>query len=198
MKIGGNRPACLHGTLHWLVQSAATAEVAILSFDTARERFRLTEGPKKRPGLALQKTRTVLSDGKLAILTLADNNTSTSILEMWVLDDCPDQRRTWQLKEKISMLVRLGQDLSPRFTRPTANVEVVEDGDHGKEIFIRFENLIDAYNVRDKAWRRVNVKKDACVLMHRESVSPPEVSFGEGQVLRPQMDNFWGQLCYCL
>ncbi|GJN40807.1 hypothetical protein PR202_gn00110 [Eleusine coracana subsp. coracana] len=97
-------------------------------------------------------------------------------------------------------MVRLndGTDLSPRFTCATAKVEVVNDDDDGEEIFIRLEDQIDAYNVREKVWRTVNVSKRADVLMHRESVLPPETSFGkEVQVLTPQRDIF-GDIHYCL
>ncbi|KAK2630766.1 hypothetical protein QOZ80_3AG0249770 [Eleusine coracana subsp. coracana] len=197
-KNNSDRPISLHGHLHWLIQSA-TGKVMILVFDMAKEEFRFMDGPK-RPGLALQTTRTVLSDGKLGILALANAPSRGSAVEMWMLKDYTDTQ-TWQLKEKIRMVrLNYGTDLSPRFTCATTKVEVVDDDDDddGEEIFIRLEDQIDAYNVREKVWRTVNVSKRADVLMHRESVLPPEISFGEEvQVLTPQRDIF-GDIRYCL
>ncbi|GJN40808.1 hypothetical protein PR202_gn00111 [Eleusine coracana subsp. coracana] len=83
-----DRPISLQGHLHWLIQSA-TGKVMILVFDMAKEEFRFIDGPK-RPGLALQTTRTVLSDGKLGILALANAPSRGSAVEMWVLKGYTD------------------------------------------------------------------------------------------------------------
>jgi len=97
---------------------------------------------------------------------------------VWVLDEYSDSR-SWRLRERIGM-VRPddGVDLSPRFVAAAA-VEVVEGAKEGEEVFIQSGHGIDAYGVRGEAWRKAAIgPRYAALLMHRESVVQPEMSFG--------------------
>jgi len=92
-----------------------------------------------------------------------------------VLDEYSDCR-SWRLRERIGM-VRPddGVDLSPRFVAAAA----VEGAKEGEEVFIQSGHGIDAYGVRGKAWRKAAIgPRYAALLMHRESVVQPEMSFG--------------------
>uniref|UniRef100_K3XS68 F-box domain-containing protein n=1 Tax=Setaria italica TaxID=4555 RepID=K3XS68_SETIT len=152
-----------------------TGRVALLVFDAAHEKFRLMAAPD-RPGLLLETARAVVSGGELCVLALA-NGASAGAMEMWVLDDYSDPRACcWRLRERIRTVRLDGADLSPAFVAATA-VEVVEGAAEGEEIVLRLEDRIDAYNVREDAWRKVSVAKNASLLMHRVSVLNPLLMF---------------------
>jgi len=120
----------------------------------------------------------VAPGGELCVLALTSSRPRPWSLEVWVLDEYSDSR-SWRLRERIGM-VRPddGVDLSPRFVAAAA-VEVVEGAKEGEEVFIQSGHGIDAYGVRGEAWRKAAIgPRYAALLMHRESVVQPEMSFG--------------------
>ncbi|CAL4946084.1 unnamed protein product [Urochloa decumbens] len=198
-----DRHVSVHGNLHWLVQSGATGTVALLVFDTARDKFRVMAAPERRPGLRLETARIVLWSGKLCVLALASKASSAAgTMEMWVLDvddygsDSDPAGASWRLRRRIRMVRLDGADLSPAFMAATT-VEVVEGVEEGEEIFLRLGDRIDAYNLREDAWRKVSVAKHASLLMHRVSVLRPEMSFGEAARVLVPRTGLLGSLYHC-
>jgi hypothetical protein len=99
---------------------------------------------------------------------------------VWVLDDYI-KPSIWRLKERISLILGDKSDLSRKFSMDT-EVEVVEGVREGEEIFLHHNDgtsRIDAYNLGRKEWRIVNFAPWAFMLMHRESILPHRVSFGD-------------------
>ncbi|OEL29540.1 hypothetical protein BAE44_0009438 [Dichanthelium oligosanthes] len=196
-------PVSVHGNLQWLVLSETTGKVTLIVFDTAHEEFRLMVAPE-RPGLRLETARTaVLSSGKLCVLALRKAPPSSAdtpdTVEMWVLDDYHGaDPLTWRrLRGNIRMVPMDGARAGlSRFTLATA-VEA-EGAEEGQEILFRWQERIDAYNVRGDVWRSVSVAKDAFLVIHRASVLLPETSFGEAVRLLPREEDIFGQRPYCL
>ncbi|PUZ40932.1 LOW QUALITY PROTEIN: hypothetical protein GQ55_9G462400 [Panicum hallii var. hallii] len=163
----------LHGNLHWLVQPGSGK--ALLAFDTVREKFRFMAAPD-RPGLDLTTARSrVVPGGKLCVLALTKEQPRAA-MEVWVLDDYSGSR-SWRLRETA----RLDRThLSPAVFAAAAAVEVVEGVHEGEEIFVQLELGILAYGVQSKVWCRVSVGRFcSTLLMYRESVMQPEISFGK-------------------
>ncbi|RCV44630.1 hypothetical protein SETIT_9G390100v2, partial [Setaria italica] len=169
----------LHGNLHWLVQPAGSGKVALLVFDTAQEKFWVMAAPE-RPGLDPATARSrVVPGGKLCVLALTQQ--PPVALEVWMLDDYSDTR-SWRFRETVRLdSIRLPPRSDwPRWFAAAAAVEVVEGVHEGEEIFIQHEHGIIAYSVRNKVWRNVSVGQScAALLVHRESVMRPEISFGK-------------------
>nr|CAB3475137.1 unnamed protein product [Digitaria exilis] len=202
MVAGRDRPVSAHGNLHWLVLQRETRKVTLLVFDTARERFFLTAAPDL-PGLRMEMALAVVSRGELCVLAFVGSPVATAPedrhLEMWMLVDDDDHHSgdgpRWRLRQRIRLFRRDGVDLLPEFMDATAVVEAVEGGEEGEEIFIRQGDRIDAYNLREDAWRKVGVTKDASLVMHRASVLPPEVTFGAAaRALVPPSTDRFGEL----
>ncbi|CAL4939626.1 unnamed protein product [Urochloa decumbens] len=170
--------ASLRGNLHWLVLQPASAgkaaAAALLVFDTAREEFRLMAAPEPDPETARLR---VVPGGKLCVLALTQQ--PPLALEVWVLDDSSDDtRRSWRLRETVR-LEGSALGLSPRSFAVAVAVEVVEGVDEGEEVFIQSGRRMAAYSVGRKAWRNVSLLRScAALLLHRESIVPPGVSFG--------------------
>ncbi|CAL4931221.1 unnamed protein product [Urochloa decumbens] len=185
MRGEGDHAASLHGNLHWLVQQPGSAgeaaAAALLVFDTAREEFRLMAAPELRPELDPSTARLrVAPGGKGKLCVLALTQQPPLALEVWVLDDYSDDtRRSWRLRETVR-LEGVARALSPRRFAAAAAVEVVEGAHEGEEIFIQLGHWSMAYSVRSKAWRQVSVGRScAALLLYRESVLQPEISFGK-------------------
>ncbi|KAF8664903.1 hypothetical protein HU200_054220 [Digitaria exilis] len=164
-------PQAQHGTSPPSIFMVAGRDrpVTLLVFDTARERFFLTAAPDL-PGLRQEMARAVMSRGQLCVLAFVGSPVATAPadrhLEMWMLVDDGDDHSgdgpRWRLRQRIRLFRRDGVDLLPEFMDATAVVEAVE----GEEIFIRQGHRIDAYNLREDAWRKVGVTKDASLVMH--------------------------------
>ncbi|TVU46860.1 hypothetical protein EJB05_06432, partial [Eragrostis curvula] len=176
-----HRPVTLHGNLHWLVQ-LVTGGVALLVFDTSTEEFRFMPAPARKELMELRKTRLgVLPAGKLCIFALEEPR-GKDAMEMWVLDDySPSSRRSssWRLRERIKTVAPDRTDLSVTFMDPAAEVEVVEGVEGAEEIFLRLASRIDAYSVRYKWWGNVTIVEEASLVMHRDSLLPGDISFGD-------------------
>ncbi|CAL4931227.1 unnamed protein product [Urochloa decumbens] len=195
MRGQGDRSVSLHGNLHWLVKlGSGKRKAALLVFDTVREEFRLMAAPE-RAGLDPATARPrVLPGGKLCVLALSAQQPPLA-LEVWVLDDYSDTR-SWRLRETVRMD---GTGLSPRWIAAAAAVEVVEGVDEGEEMFIQSGSWMVVYSVRRKAWRHVSVGQNrGALLLHRESILPPKISFGNalrgfrsGRVAPAESRSFW-------
>jgi F-box interacting protein len=195
----------LHGNLHWLVLSGPASTLRVLAFDTTREKFRSLEAPKRQRGRGRADLTTArlraLSGDKLCIFDL---ELSTSAMDVWVLDDYDAVPQSWQLKERISLVTWDKSDLSRTFSK----VKVVQSVYDGEEIFFHKEDgRIYTFNLVEKEWltaKWANVSKSSystsvSLVMHRESVLPGEVSFGEA--LSPALSPMFhrsGQQSYSL
>nr|CAB3500690.1 unnamed protein product [Digitaria exilis] len=173
----------LNGNLHWLVQLPGSGKkaAALLVFDTVREKFRFMAAPES-PGLDPTTARLRVVPGgnkqQLCVLALTKQKQPAVALEVWVLDDYSSEpRRSWRLRETIGLD---GTCLSRARFVAAAAVEVVEGVNEGEEVFVHHEDGIEAYSVRSKVWRRVSVGRCCAtpLLMYRESLMQPEISFG--------------------
>uniref|UniRef100_K4AM09 F-box domain-containing protein n=1 Tax=Setaria italica TaxID=4555 RepID=K4AM09_SETIT len=164
MKSEGDRSVRLRGNLNWPVQ-LGSGKAALLVFDTAREKFRIMAAPE-RPGLDPTTARSrVVPGGKLCVLALTKQPPVA-------LEVCG-----WRFRETVRVD---GIRVSPRMFAAAAAVEVVEGVHEGEEIFVQLEDGIMAYSIRSKMWRKVSVNWCcAALLMYRESVMRPEISFGK-------------------
>ncbi|KAM0884338.1 hypothetical protein ACQ4PT_031050 [Festuca glaucescens] len=139
----------LHGNLHWLVLSGPGSTLRLLAFDTTQEKFRSMEAPERQRGRADLTTARLraLSGDKLCIFDL---ERSTSAMDVWVLDDYDAvPQSSWQLKERISLVMWDKSDLSRTFPK----LEVVHRVHDGEEIFLHQEDgRIYTYNLVDKEW----------------------------------------------
>uniref|UniRef100_A0A0D9VUH1 F-box domain-containing protein n=1 Tax=Leersia perrieri TaxID=77586 RepID=A0A0D9VUH1_9ORYZ len=204
------RPVALHGKLHWVVQSGGRRDIKLLAFDTVREDFRLMEAPEQMGTSKIETTRVAVPPspaGKLCTIAMVAGDANSALeMEVWVLDDYGDDRRSWRLMARTQ--VPWGWYFSM-----DAQVGVARHGADGEEdvVFVHTNGRVDEYSLRRGSWQANKVgrwfvdfahENRELVLRHEHSMLPLplEVSFGAASRVLPRSRSRyeWGKPCYCL